>query len=88
MGRGKTEKPKRLSWKLRELRLKLGMSHKEMYEALAAQKVKVHIGYISLFEIGERTPSLLVLLAYSNIAGISMNLLVDDSLDLPEQLPQ
>ncbi len=83
MGRGKAEKPKRLAQKLRDLRLKMNLSHREMRDFLLAQKVKVHLGYISLYEIGERSPSLLVVLAYSNIAGISMNFLVDDDLELP-----
>ena len=84
MGRGKSAKPKRLSRKLRELRLRLGFSHKEMYEQLHAQKVTVHLGYISLYEIGERVPGPLVLLAYSHIANVSINILVDDALDLPD----
>lgn len=88
MGRRKSDKPKRLHQKLRKLRLSLQFSHREMYEALAAHKVRVHLGYISLYELGERAPTLLVLLAYSKIAGISMNHLVDDALDLPDKLPQ
>jgi hypothetical protein len=87
MGRGKSARPKRLSSKLREVRLKLKFSHKEMYDALRGEGARVHLGYISLYEIGERLPNLLVLLAYSNISGISINLLVDDSLELPDRLP-
>lgn len=87
MGRGSVAKPKRLSAKLKQLRVKLNFSHKEMFEALVAHKVKIHLGYISLYEIGDRSPNLLVLLAYSKIARVPMNLLVDDELELPENLP-
>jgi hypothetical protein len=43
--------------------------------------------YISGFERGTHDPSLLVLLRYARFAGVSMELLVDDKMDLPEELP-
>jgi hypothetical protein len=56
-----------------------------MYQALKEQGARIHFGYISLYEIGERSPNLLVLLAYSKITGISLNVLVDDTLDLDDR---
>jgi transcriptional regulator with XRE-family HTH domain len=44
-------------------------------------------GLISRFEQGKREPSLLVLLEYARIAGVPMELLVDDKSDLPQTLP-
>ena len=87
MGRGKREQPKRISEKVREIRLKMELTQEAMYEALTRQGIKVHRGYVSLYEIGERVPSLLVTLAYAHVAGVSTDLLIDDKLDLPEKLP-
>ena len=44
-------------------------------------------GTISAYELGNREPSLTVLFQYARIAGIYMEVLVDDALDLPERLP-
>jgi transcriptional regulator with XRE-family HTH domain len=42
---------------------------------------------ISAYERGERVPSLSVLLQYARVAGVWMDVLVDDELDLPTKLP-
>jgi transcriptional regulator with XRE-family HTH domain len=44
-------------------------------------------GHISEFERGKREPSLLFLLAVTQLANLPMELLVDDEVDLPEKLP-
>jgi pyrimidine operon attenuation protein/uracil phosphoribosyltransferase len=36
---------------------------------------------------GEREPALHVLLKYARIAGVCLDVLVDDDLDLPDRLP-
>jgi len=41
---------------------------------------------ISGFELGTTEPSLLVLLKYSKLAGVRMEVLVDDEVDLPSML--
>jgi transcriptional regulator with XRE-family HTH domain len=86
MGRAKREQPNRIGEKVRDIRLKLELTQEAMYNALVEQGVKVHLGYVSLYEIGERVPSLLVTLAYARIAGISTDVLIDDELDLPDKL--
>lgn len=83
MGRGKREQPKMIGEKVRGIREKLGLSQEAMYEALVRQGVKLYPGYVSLYEIGERVPSLLVTLAYARIAGISSDVLIDDEMKLP-----
>ena len=55
----------------------------EMAKALG---LKVHYTAVSHFELGTREPSLEILLKYARLAGISMEVLVDDKLDLPRGL--
>jgi transcriptional regulator with XRE-family HTH domain len=87
MGRGKQDNPKRIAEKLRDIRLKLDLTQEAMFNALADQGANIHPGYISLYEIGQRVPGLLVILAYARIAGISTDILIDDKQELPEKLP-
>ena len=84
MGRKTASKPKFLADKLTKARLALGFTQEQMYEALKETGVNLHLGYISLFEAGQRVPSLLVLLSYSRVSGISMEKFVDDKCELSE----
>ncbi len=84
MGRRAAEKPLLLSEKLIKIRLRLGFTQEKMYESIRETGVNIHPGYISLFETGQRIPSLLILLAYSRIGGIAMEIIVDDKLELTE----
>ena len=77
MARYRRKRPKKLAAKLREIRLQLGMTQ----ESIAA-KIGTDSGSISRFETGKREPSLLEMLAYSNLAGITINDLVDDKVKL------
>jgi transcriptional regulator with XRE-family HTH domain len=81
--------PDRLAEKLRQIRILLGYTLEEMAQALAqVKKSPPDKSYIHRFEAGMREPSLLVLLGYSRVAGVSLEALVDDELDLPMKLPQ
>jgi transcriptional regulator with XRE-family HTH domain len=42
--------------------------------------------HVSEFERGLREPSLLALLQYARLAGVSTDVLIDDELDLPAKL--
>jgi transcriptional regulator with XRE-family HTH domain len=42
-------------------------------------------GMVSRYERGQREPKLLVLLEFARIAGVSMDVLVDDKLHPPEK---
>ena len=79
-------KPKRLAEKLRQIRLALGLSQTEMLNRLDL-KESMRYARISEYELGVREPSLLTLLAYSRAAGVHMEVLADDELDLPAKLP-
>lgn len=86
MGRTARERPRRLAIKLLQIRKMLDLTQKEMLTALKMNN-KVHPSAISGYELGTREPSLLILLRYARLAGVVMDVLVDDKLDLPKRLP-
>jgi transcriptional regulator with XRE-family HTH domain len=87
MGKKQLDKPKRIGEKVRYIRLGLRLTQQEMFELLERHGAKIHTGYIGLYEVNERIPALKVALAYARAAGIPMEILVDDDLDLPKKLP-
>jgi transcriptional regulator with XRE-family HTH domain len=72
--------------KLRHIRGALNLTQEEMAELLRQVKPSVRPGHVSELERGLREPTLLVLLRYARLAGVSMESLVDDKLDVPEKL--
>jgi transcriptional regulator with XRE-family HTH domain len=84
MGRSTRARPKRLGAKLRQIRTSLGLTQPEMIKALGVKGARLHPSNISEFESNRREPSLLVLLAYSNLSGHTINDLVDDKVKLTE----
>lgn len=87
MGQSRRPRPKRLALKLCQIRERLGLSQQQMAAALAGIESPPQPGHVSEFERGVREPSLLYLLAVSRMASVTMELLVDDNLNLPERLP-
>ena len=81
MGRSRRNKPVKLSHKLLAIRKRLRMSQTEMARAL---ELKVHYSAVSNFELGTREPDLLIVLRYARLAGIAMETIVDDQLEIPE----
>ena len=73
------EKPKKLDTKLRVIRKRLGLSQTEMKERLTFAG---HYGRISEYELGRRQPSVLTLLSYARAAGVLLEELIDDELEL------
>jgi transcriptional regulator with XRE-family HTH domain len=88
MGTSRRPQPRRLAAKLRQIRTVLGLTQEQIGKKLETPKSPVRPGHVSEFETGKREPSLLVLLAYGRMAGISMETLVDDEIDLPLKLPR
>lgn len=86
MGRGAREKPERLAEKLLHIRTALGLSQSDMLKRLGAE-TRMDYYRISEFESGKGEPSLIILLEYSRVAGVSMEDIVDDGIDLPAKLP-
>jgi transcriptional regulator with XRE-family HTH domain len=84
MGKTARERPNRLAEKLKQIREGLGLSQNEMLVRLGLED-KLSRTAISGYELGTSEPTLLTLLKYSRFAGIHMEVLVDDELDLPER---
>jgi transcriptional regulator with XRE-family HTH domain len=86
MGRSPRPRPKLLGKKLLRIRQSLGLSQSEMMKVLELHG-KLFASAVSGYEIGKREPPIPVLLKYARIAGVPMEILADDELDLPEHLP-
>ncbi len=85
MGRQARERPKRLAEKLIQIRLSLGLSQNQMLAKLGLDE-RLSRTAISGYELGTTEPSLLVLLNYSRLSNVHLEILVDDDMDLPKRL--
>lgn len=86
MGKYPRQKQARLPEKLLQIRMALGLSQNEMLKQLKLEG-KFSRTSISNYETGDREPPLHVLLRYAQTAGICLDVIVDDELDLPARLP-
>jgi transcriptional regulator with XRE-family HTH domain len=86
MAKASRKKPERLAEKLLEIRLKLGLSQNGMIRRLGLTE-ELQQDYISKFERGILIPPLHVLLAYAEAVNVWVEVLIKDSLDLPDELP-
>lgn len=86
MGRMPRPKPARLAEKLLHIRQALGLSQNGMLARLGLDE-KLFRSAISGYELGTREPPLPVLLEYARAAGVWLDVLVDDELDLPKRMP-
>ena len=84
MGRGTRPRPARLAEKLVCIRTALGLSQNGLIKHLREADDLIRED-ISEFERGRREPPLPVLLKYARAAGVPMDVLVDDELNLPEK---
>jgi transcriptional regulator with XRE-family HTH domain len=86
MGAQPRRTPKRLPEKLREIRIKLGLSQNEMIRRMGLEE-ELTREQVSSFELGRRQPNLITLWAYANAANLYVDALILDTMDLPEILP-
>jgi transcriptional regulator with XRE-family HTH domain len=86
MGRKPRIKPERLAEKLLQIRTSLGLSQPELLRRLGFDDA-IDYRRISEFELGMAEPPLPVLLEYARAAGVHVEDLIDDKLDLPAKLP-
>jgi transcriptional regulator with XRE-family HTH domain len=77
-------KPERLAEKLLQIRSTLGLSQNELIKRLG---VELSQNRVSDYELGKGEPPLPLLLRYARLAGVCLERLVDDELDLPAKLP-
>lgn len=78
--------PKRLGEKLLRIRTALELSQNGMLKLLG-DPVGLLGTSISGYERGVREPPLLILLKYARIAGVCVDVLIDDETELPVKLP-
>lgn len=86
MGKGKRVQPRFLGKKMRIIRETLGLSQNEMLRRLKLEEEFTR-SEISAYERGVREPPSKVLLRYSAVARVWVNVLIDDDLHLPSSLP-
>src|SRR6266480_5497670 len=86
MARGARVRPEHLAEKLLQIRLAFGLSQSELLRQLGLEDA-MDYRRISEFERGTTEPHLAVVLQYARAAGVHMEDIVDDELDLPEKLP-
>jgi transcriptional regulator with XRE-family HTH domain len=79
-------RPARLAEKLLQIRNALGLSQTQMLMRLGVED-SISYHRISEYELGKNEPPLMVLLRYARAAGVYVEDLIDDELDLPEKLP-
>jgi transcriptional regulator with XRE-family HTH domain len=86
MGRAPSYKPARLGEKIVQIRRELGLSQNGLLRRLGLTEVLFQ-GDISAYELGNRVPDLRMLLLLADLAGVFVDVLIDDTLDLPKNLP-
>ncbi len=88
MGKNKPLKylPKRMGVKLRQIRLSMKLTQEEMLKLLDLPPV-ITQSTISAYERNSKLPPYFVLARYGDVANVWIDVLVRDSLDLPEKLP-
>jgi transcriptional regulator with XRE-family HTH domain len=86
MGRIARRKQRRLGTKLRQIRRKLKLSQSDIVWEMGLSE-ELTRNNVSNFEKGTREPSLYVLLRYARLAGLCLDSIVDDQLNLPKELP-
>jgi transcriptional regulator with XRE-family HTH domain len=81
-----------LAAKLRQIRMRLGLTQEQMFERLGDTNSALWPGHIGEFETDRREPNLLVILAYGRVmsttgGGEFLETILDDEMDLPDSLP-
>ena len=86
MGRAARPKSLELGNKLLAIRISLDKTQDEMLSELGLAGRRYRSA-ISGYELGTREPPLPVLIRYAEIAGVWVDVLIDDRLELPVKLP-
>ncbi len=86
MGKYPRRRQRRLGEKLRKIRQTLNLSQTEILRRLGLDEEFTRTN-ISNYEQDHREPPLYVLLQYARLAGICLDAIVDDDVDVPKKLP-
>src|SRR5215813_12684643 len=86
MGKRPRRRQRRLGVKLLKIRRSLKLSQSEMVRHLGVFGDFTRTN-ISNYEKDEREPPLYVLLRYAQVAGVCLDVLVDDRYNLPKTIP-
>ena len=86
MGTKKRPVPARLPEKLLKIRRILDLTQEQLAERVSHLPSAPQPGHISRFEQGLREPNLVYLLEISRLSGVSLEVLLDDNLDVPDRL--
>jgi transcriptional regulator with XRE-family HTH domain len=86
MGTFARRRPQKLAQKLLTIRRAFKESQNSLLRRLELSD-ELSQSDVSAFERGTREPPLEILLKYAQAAGVWIDVLVDDELDLPEKLP-
>ena len=76
---GQRQRPEHLPTKLLAIRKHFNLGQTRMIKRLG---LEIHYSRLSEFECGRRFPPIYVLLAYARVAGIHIDDLVDDQIEL------
>lgn len=79
MGTRKRLYPRKTAKKLKQIRLKLGLSQGEIANALGVD----NRAQISAYENGKRDAPIIVLLKYARLAKVPLETIVDDAIKWP-----
>ena len=74
--------PQNLPTKLKQIRLKAGLSKTAIIRVLNYKALALYPSHISQFERGELKPPLLLVMAYAELGGVCLCILADDDLSL------
>ena len=76
--------PKKLPAKLLAIRETLGMSQRQLVDALNYKATPLRASQISQYENGQREPTMMLVLAYAKLAKLSTDVLIDDAWSVAE----
>lgn len=79
-------KPKKLAYKLRQIRFYLKFSQGDMVVAINPKEIAENRSKVSQYERGLRIPNVIELLNYSRLSGVTMEVLVDDDQFIPKKI--
>lgn len=77
--------PAKLASKLKQIRLSGGLTQGKMLKIIhPSESNEINRARISQYELGTRIPSLTGIFSYAQFAGVTVEALIDDKIDLPK----